>query len=177
MLAFFGNLSGFELLLVVAIAILVFGRRLPEVAAHGAQRLIRLRRSMEAMWRDTGLSQEWRSLQREVDQVRRFDPLAPPPPPRRGGPPPVLPDQRAAQEAADLAARQAPEVPWSRPEVGPPAEEARREGAEGRGGREPEGAAHDPWPDAEADRADSAAEGGAVPDPDSDAPQGSVPRS
>lgn len=109
-LAFFGNISYSEVLFILVIAIMVFGRRLPEVAARGVHQLVKLRRSLAGMWRETGMAEEWRSLQRGVDSARRFDPFTAGNETWRGRR--GASDQQPAPDAAELAARQAPEVPW-----------------------------------------------------------------
>lgn len=168
-LALFGNLSYGELLFILVVAIMVFGRRLPEVAARGAHQVVKLRRSLGTMWRETGLAEEWRQLQRGVDSARRFDPL-------QGGPETWrrrldqqgLPEAQNAPEGSDWEARHAPEVPWDSREPHRPAAASDAE-------------AHVEEPDSTA----APAEPGVEPateiapeiDPDSGAPPGSVPRS
>lgn len=126
-LAFFGNLSPWELILVLVIAILVFGRRLPQVAAQGAHQLVKFRRTLSSMWRETGLSEEWNNLQREVDGVRRFDPLRGEPPRKRETwEQPTLPP--ASNPGSDPA-REPAAAPWTAYQQGPVAEEARSVGA------------------------------------------------
>lgn len=168
-LALFGNLSYGELLFILVVAIMVFGRRLPEVAARGAHQVVKLRRSLGTMWRETGLAEEWRQLQHGVDSVRRFDPL-------QGGPETWrrrldqqgLPDGQGAPQVGDQAARNAPEVPWDSREPL----------------RQAEGAGPDPLDDPPGPTVAAADPGSepapAVPreaDPDFGAPPGSVSRS
>lgn len=52
-------------------AVLLFGKRLPEVAMRGAAQFVKLRRSVARMWRETGLDSELRRVQRELDQAKR----------------------------------------------------------------------------------------------------------
>lgn len=66
MLALIGNLHIMEIVLVIVVAIMIFGRRLPQVAARAAVELGRLRRSMQHMWRETGIEKEIRDVQAEV---------------------------------------------------------------------------------------------------------------
>ena len=44
MLALIGNLDVLEVLVIVGVAIIVFGKRLPEVSMRGAAHLMKLRR-------------------------------------------------------------------------------------------------------------------------------------
>lgn len=68
MFALFGNLDFTELLVIAAAAIMIFGRRLPEVAVRGAAQLVRLRRTVTQMWRDAGIEDEIRRVRREIDR-------------------------------------------------------------------------------------------------------------
>jgi Sec-independent protein translocase protein TatA len=62
--AFFDNLGGTELLIVLVVALLVFGKRLPQVAGDAARQMAKIRRSLDEAWRDTG-------MEKEIQQVRR----------------------------------------------------------------------------------------------------------
>ncbi len=64
MLGLFGNLSMIEIVVFGVIAILVFGKNLPDVASDAARKLGRLRRSLEDLRRESGID-------REVNEVRR----------------------------------------------------------------------------------------------------------
>ena len=68
MFALFGNLDFMELVVIAAAALMIFGRRLPEVAVRGAAQLVRLRRSVTQMWREAGIEDEIRRVQREIDR-------------------------------------------------------------------------------------------------------------
>ena len=68
MIALIGNLHLLELLAIAGAALLVFGKRLPEVAMRGAGHLVRLRRSVMRMWREAGLEEELRRVRREIEQ-------------------------------------------------------------------------------------------------------------
>ena len=67
MLALIDNLGGVELLIVCIAGLLVFGRRLPEVAGQAGKQLVRVRRSIDAAWRDTGMEKELREVRRDID--------------------------------------------------------------------------------------------------------------
>jgi Sec-independent protein translocase protein TatA len=67
MLAFLTNLSVGEFVLVLVVAVLIFGRRLPEVAAKGAVHLQRLRRGLMEFRRESGFDEEIRRARRLVE--------------------------------------------------------------------------------------------------------------
>ena len=63
MFALFESLGGFELLVVGIGALLLFGKDLPKVAADAGAQFTKIKRSLNATWRDSG-------LEREVRQIR-----------------------------------------------------------------------------------------------------------
>lgn len=63
MLAIFESLGGWELVIVLVGALLLFGKDLPKVAADAGAQFTKLRRNLDSAWRDTG-------LEREVRQIR-----------------------------------------------------------------------------------------------------------
>ena len=67
MLAIISNLSPGEVIVVVIAAVLIFGRRLPEVAAQGAVQLQKLRRGVNDFKRESGFDEEIRKAKRLVD--------------------------------------------------------------------------------------------------------------
>ena len=67
MFAFIDNLGGTELLIVFVAALLVFGKRLPQVAGDAARQMAKLRRSLDAAWRDTGMDREIQQVRRDID--------------------------------------------------------------------------------------------------------------
>lgn len=69
MLALIDNLGGTELLIVMAAALLVFGKRLPQVAGDAAKQLVKLRRSLDEAWRDTGMQQEILNVKRDLENA------------------------------------------------------------------------------------------------------------
>jgi len=71
MIAFIGNVNWLELMVVAVIAVIVFGRDLPHVAAKTFVQLQKLRRGVQQVWRETGISQEMRNLSRELDDGAR----------------------------------------------------------------------------------------------------------
>ena len=82
MLGLIGNLSLPELVIVAAGAVLIFGRRLPEVAMRGAAQFMRIRRNVTQAWREAGIEDELRrvrwDLDREAREVARYDQLGSP---------------------------------------------------------------------------------------------------
>ena len=67
MIAFL-NLGPGEVLLVAVVAVLVFGRRLPEVAGQAAGVVQRMRRSLAELRRETGIDQEILAARRSIEQ-------------------------------------------------------------------------------------------------------------
>jgi len=65
--AFIDNLGGTELLIVLVAALLVFGKRLPQVAGDAARQMAKLRRSLDEAWRDTGMEKEIAQVRRDLD--------------------------------------------------------------------------------------------------------------
>ena len=53
-----GPISGLELMVVGVASVLIFGGRLPEVAMRAIAHVMRARRALSQMWRDTGLEDE-----------------------------------------------------------------------------------------------------------------------
>ena len=62
MFAFLENIGTFELLIVGVAALLVFGKRLPEVASQAGTALARFKRDLNKTWDDTGMEREIRKL-------------------------------------------------------------------------------------------------------------------
>ena len=71
MLAFFGNLAPSEVLVLAVIAVLVFGKRLPEVAGRGYTQLRRWRQSLDQLRRETGIDRELSNIKYEVNDAAR----------------------------------------------------------------------------------------------------------
>jgi Sec-independent protein translocase protein TatA len=69
MFAFFDNLGGTELLIVMVAALLVFGKRLPQVAGDAARQMAKLRRSLDDAWRETGMEKEIQQVRRDLESV------------------------------------------------------------------------------------------------------------
>lgn len=67
-LAIFGSLAISELVLIGAVALMVFGGKLPEVLMRGAAQVMRARKVVTRMWREAGLEQELRRVQWEIER-------------------------------------------------------------------------------------------------------------
>ena len=75
-IALFGDLAFQELLIVAFAAVVIFGRRLPQVAGRGFAQFQRVRRTLTQTWRETGIDEEIRRIQRDLDRQvpHSFDP-------------------------------------------------------------------------------------------------------
>ncbi len=77
-LALFGNLAITEMLLIALIAVMVFGRNLPRVAAQAMTQVARARKALQQVWRESGIGEEIRQVQRELEasaqKLREVDP-------------------------------------------------------------------------------------------------------
>jgi Sec-independent protein translocase protein TatA len=69
MFAFLENLSMTEIMVVIVIAVIVFGGRLPEAAGEAAAQLHKLRRTLGDLKRDTGIDREIAEMRRNVEQA------------------------------------------------------------------------------------------------------------
>lgn len=70
MLALIGNIDTTEVLIVLIGAVLVFGKRLPQVAAEAGAQLNKLRRSLDGAWKESGVDKEVREMQRSIESIR-----------------------------------------------------------------------------------------------------------
>jgi Sec-independent protein translocase protein TatA len=155
----FLNLSPVEIVIILVVAIVVFGRRLPEVAGQAAGAVQRMRRSLEDLRRETGIDREIREARRAVEDAVPRD---------------VRPGaiSRKAREGLDKALRSAevgpgdlPPIPPAKrdPQAPPPPDaSARPEGGEPAGGGAETGAA--------AEDADAPAQPSAPSAPEDDPP-------
>ena len=69
MLAFLSNLHFTELILIALVGVMVFGRNLPRLAVQIWAQLTKVRRSMNKVWRETGVQDEIRRMQREMREA------------------------------------------------------------------------------------------------------------
>ena len=65
--AFIGSLAWTEILVILAAALMIFGGNLPDVALRLVAQVMRARRAVAKMWRDTGLEDELRRVRRDVE--------------------------------------------------------------------------------------------------------------
>lgn len=114
MLAFL-NLGLTEMLLILVVAILVFGRNLPTVAVQAAAAVQKMRRSLVDLRREAGIDDELRRARREFEQAvprdlprlveRKLDSITAEPEPRRE---PAAPARLAGTETAARPGAEAP---------------------------------------------------------------------
>lgn len=125
MLALFGNLSLGETVVIVVVAVLIFGRRLPEVAVQAVRGFHRLRRSLDDFRRESGVDVELREMRRSLRELERearvVEPLRLPGEPRRERAP-VSPGERAPSiPSAPAPSASAPVEPTTEPRASEPA--------------------------------------------------------
>lgn len=69
MLGLIDNLGFGEFMIVGIAALLIFGKRLPEVAAQAGSQLAKLRRSLDTMRRETGIDREIQNMRSEISNA------------------------------------------------------------------------------------------------------------
>ena len=69
MFAFLENLSLTEIGIVIVVAVMVFGGKLPEAAGQAAAQLQKLRRTLTDLKRETGIDKELAEMKRNVEQA------------------------------------------------------------------------------------------------------------
>jgi Sec-independent protein translocase protein TatA len=67
--AFLENLSLTEIGIVIVVAVMVFGGKLPEAAGQAAAQLQKLRRTLTDLKRETGIDKELAEMKRNVEQA------------------------------------------------------------------------------------------------------------
>lgn len=77
MLAFISNLSPGEMVVVVVLAVIIFGRQLPDVTMELARRFYKLRKMLSDLRRETGIDEELREVQRSLSDIKNIDTYAP----------------------------------------------------------------------------------------------------
>lgn len=109
MLAFFTNIGLQELLVIAVIAVLIFGKDLPQAASKAYLQVRKLRGAVDDLRRESGIDREIRNLERSMREaeweVKKLDNLARPEPkpappakptdatPAPAPPPPVPPPE------------------------------------------------------------------------------------
>src|SRR5262245_8506511 len=58
-----------EILVIGVFGVLLFGRRLPEVASQAGQQLVKFRRSLQQVKAESGMDQEVRKIQRTIEEA------------------------------------------------------------------------------------------------------------
>jgi Sec-independent protein translocase protein TatA len=116
-LAFIGNIGMLELVLIVVIAVLIFGKDLPHAASKAYLQARKLRNAVDDLRRESGIDRELREIERTVREAeweaRRTDAPSPRPTERRA----------PAPEPPALPATPAP-PPWEASDAAPPSDAA-----------------------------------------------------
>jgi Sec-independent protein translocase protein TatA len=69
MLAFLGDIGVFELVVIAVVAVLVFGKDLPQAASKAYLQVRKLRGAVDDLRRDTGIDRELRNIERTVREA------------------------------------------------------------------------------------------------------------
>ena len=67
--AIFEDVGMSEILLLGVAGVLLFGKRLPEVAGQAGQQLVKFRRSLQQVKAESGMDQEVRKIQRTLEEA------------------------------------------------------------------------------------------------------------
>jgi Sec-independent protein translocase protein TatA len=67
--AIFEDIGMGEVLLIGIVGVLLFGKRLPEVASQAGAQLVKFRRSLQQVKAETGMDQEVRKIQRTLEEA------------------------------------------------------------------------------------------------------------
>lgn len=118
MLALFQNIGPLEILVIVVVAVLIFGKDLPQAASKAYLQLRKLRGAVDDLRRDTGIERELRDIERRVREAeweaRRVDRPAPRAlnapgaPPAQSPPPQPPPVEKQEPPSAAAEGGQAP---------------------------------------------------------------------
>ncbi|NOT32456.1 MAG: hypothetical protein HOP15_18580 [Planctomycetes bacterium] len=110
MLAFL-NLGVLELVVIAAVAVLVFGKDLPQAASKAYLQVRKLRNAVDDLRRDSGIERELRNIENTVRaaewEARRKDPVQSPATVARG----ALPESGGGSGAASAAVPPPPPAP------------------------------------------------------------------
>ena len=116
----FLNFGPTEIVIILVVAIVIFGARLPEVAGQAAGAMQRMRRSLEDLRRETGIDREIREARRAMeDAVPREIP--------------TLDLRRRTREGLDKALRAAEIGPGDLPAIPPAKRDVNLPAASGEG--------------------------------------------
>jgi Sec-independent protein translocase protein TatA len=69
MLALFQNIGPLEILVIVVVAVLIFGQDLPQAASKAYLQLRKLRGAVDDLRRDSGIERELRDIERRVREA------------------------------------------------------------------------------------------------------------
>lgn len=69
MLAFLSNIGPIELVLIAFVAVLVFGKDLPQAASKAYMQVRKLRNAVDDLRRDSGIDREIRDIERTVREA------------------------------------------------------------------------------------------------------------
>jgi len=69
MLSFLSNIGPTELLLIAIVAVLIWGKNLPQAASKAYLQARKLRNAVDDLRRDTGIDRELRNLERSVREA------------------------------------------------------------------------------------------------------------
>lgn len=67
--ALLGNMGAFELVVILVIAVLVFGKDLPQAATKAYLQIRKLRGAVDELRRDSGIDRELRNIERTVREA------------------------------------------------------------------------------------------------------------
>jgi Sec-independent protein translocase protein TatA len=69
MLAFIGNLGPLEIVVILVLAVLIFGKDLPQAASKAYMQARKLRNAVDDLRRDSGIERELREIERNVREA------------------------------------------------------------------------------------------------------------
>jgi Sec-independent protein translocase protein TatA len=69
MLAFLGNLGPLEIIVILVLAVLIFGKDLPQAASKAYMQARKLRNAVDDLRRDSGIERELREIERNVREA------------------------------------------------------------------------------------------------------------
>lgn len=111
MLAFLGNLGPLEIVVILVLAVLIFGKDLPQAASKAYMQARKLRNAVDDLRRDSGIERELREIERNVREAEwearrleakgalpRTTPQAPAPAPPAVAVPPAPPGPGAGAD-------------------------------------------------------------------------------
>jgi Sec-independent protein translocase protein TatA len=99
--AFLWNLSVPEIALIAIVSVLVFGRRLPQVAGQAMRNLSRMRRHLDNLRRESGIEREIYDVKESFQDLAREASAPPPSAPYPGNEDRVEPESGEEQEGTD----------------------------------------------------------------------------